>query len=121
MPPFAPCNGTVLRCVPPPPQGQCESAKLRVFNGILTFFQSCVLYSGAREPQMKVAKRALVASAFSAAIIIMTGCGANPHEATEKYILVAANTKLPYWQTALAGLNHAASEMKVKSEMDGPD
>jgi len=51
----------------------------------------------------------------------MTGCGANPHEATEKYILVAANTKLPYWQTALAGLNHAASEMKVKSEMDGPD
>jgi ribose transport system substrate-binding protein len=35
--------------------------------------------------------------------------------------LVAANTKLPYWQTALAGLNHAASEMKVKAEMDGPD
>src|SRR3954454_9237406 len=70
---------------------------------------------------MKVAKRALVASAFSAAIITMTGCGANPHEPNEKYILVAANTKLPYWQTALAGLNRAASEMKVKSEMDGPD
>jgi len=70
---------------------------------------------------MKVAKRALVASAFSAAIITMTGCAANPHEATEKYILVAANTKLPYWQTALAGLNHAASEMKVKAEMAGPD
>lgn len=70
---------------------------------------------------MKVAKRALVASAFSAAIITMTGCAANPHEPTEKYILVAANTKLAYWQTALAGLNHAASEMKVKAEMDGPD
>src|SRR5919199_6063839 len=70
---------------------------------------------------MKVAKRALVASAFSAAIITMTGCAANPHEPTEKYILVAANTKLPYWQTALAGLNHAATEMKVKAEMAGPD
>ncbi|MFL6448585.1 MAG: substrate-binding domain-containing protein [Bryobacteraceae bacterium] len=70
---------------------------------------------------MKVAKRALVASAFSAAIITMTGCGANPHEPNEKYILVAANTKLPYWQTALSGLNRAASEMKVKAEMDGPD
>src|SRR3954451_21501364 len=70
---------------------------------------------------MKVAKRALVASAFSAAIITMTACGSNPHEPNEKYILVAANTKLPYWQTALAGLNRAASEMKVKAEMDGPD
>jgi ribose transport system substrate-binding protein len=70
---------------------------------------------------MKVAKRALVASAFSAAIITMTSCGANPHEPSEKYILVAANTKLPYWQTALAGLNRAASELKVKAEMDGPD
>lgn len=70
---------------------------------------------------MKVAKRALVASAFSAAIITMTGCAASPHEPTEKYILVAANTKLGYWQTALAGLNHAATEMKVKAEMAGPD
>src|SRR5947209_18930052 len=70
---------------------------------------------------MKVAKRALIASAFSAAIITMTGCASSPHEPTEKYILVAANTKLPYWQSALAGLNHAASEMKVKAELYGPD
>jgi len=70
---------------------------------------------------MKVAKLALVASVFSAAIITMTGCAGSPHEPTEKYILVAANTKLGYWQTALAGLNHAAAEMKVKAEMAGPD
>lgn len=70
---------------------------------------------------MKVVKRALIASGIAAAVITMTGCAANPHEATEKYILVAANTKLPYWQSALAGLNHAASEMKVKAEMAGPD
>jgi ribose transport system substrate-binding protein len=35
--------------------------------------------------------------------------------------LVAANTKVQYWQTALAGLNHAATEMKVKAEIQGPD
>lgn len=51
----------------------------------------------------------------------MTGCAGSPHQPTEKYILVAANTKLGYWQTALAGLNHAAAEMKVKAEMAGPD
>jgi ribose transport system substrate-binding protein len=55
------------------------------------------------------------------AVISLGGCGAPAHEPTEKYILVAANIKLPYWQTVLAGLNHAASEMKVKSELAGPD
>jgi ribose transport system substrate-binding protein len=55
------------------------------------------------------------------AVLSMGGCAAPAHEPTEKYILVAANIKLPYWQTVLAGLNHAATEMKVKSELDGPD
>src|SRR3954451_8163912 len=70
---------------------------------------------------MKVATRAVVASSFAVAVLTMTGCAGNAHEPNEKYILVAASTKLPYFQTALAGLNHAASEMKVKAEMDGPD
>jgi ribose transport system substrate-binding protein len=35
--------------------------------------------------------------------------------------LIAANTKIPYWQSALAGLSHAANEMKVKAELNGPD
>ncbi|MBV8550382.1 MAG: substrate-binding domain-containing protein [Acidobacteriaceae bacterium] len=51
----------------------------------------------------------------------MTGCAGSPHEPTEKYILVADNTKIPYWQTALQGLQHATAEMKVKSEIQGPD
>ena len=37
------------------------------------------------------------------------------------YILVADNTKIPYWQNAVQGLNHAVAEMKVKSELQGPD
>src|SRR3954462_9880791 len=70
---------------------------------------------------MQIAKWTLLATSLPIALISMVGCASAPHEPTEKYILVAANTKLPYWQTALAGLNHAASEMKVKAEMAGPD
>ena len=36
-------------------------------------------------------------------------------------MLVAANNKISYWQTAAAGLSRAAAEMKVKSEVVGPD
>ncbi len=63
----------------------------------------------------------LIAAGVSAGVLIMTGCSGGGHEPAEKYILVADNTKINYWQTAQKGLNHAASEMKVKSEMQGPD
>src|SRR5215469_3231317 len=56
-----------------------------------------------------------------AAILTLTGCAGSPHEPAEKYILVADNTKIAYWQTALQGLQHATAEMKVKSEIQGPD
>ncbi len=59
--------------------------------------------------------------AVSGAIFSMTGCATSMHSPTEKYILVATNTKLPYWQAALSGLNAASTEMKVKAEMVGPE
>jgi ribose transport system substrate-binding protein len=65
--------------------------------------------------------RFLVLAASGAALLFMAGCAATPHEPTEKYILVADNSKIPYWQSAVQGLNHAAAEMKVKSELQGPD
>ncbi len=55
------------------------------------------------------------------AVILMSGCAAPPHEPTEKYVLVASNIKLPYWQTVRAGLDRQAIQMKVKSELAGPD
>ncbi len=64
---------------------------------------------------------ALLIAAIPAAFLAMNGCAGSPHEPSEKYILVATSVKVPYWQSALAGLNHAATEMKVKAEMDGPD
>jgi len=66
-------------------------------------------------------KNIWVAVAGTVTLVFLSGCGAPAHEPTEKYFLVAANIKLAYWQTVLAGLNHAASEMKVKSDIAGPD
>ncbi|MGD0777119.1 MAG: substrate-binding domain-containing protein [Candidatus Solibacter sp.] len=59
---------------------------------------------------------ALVAVAMS----LLSACGGR-HEATEKYFLVAANTKIAYWQEAAEGLRAAAREMGVKVEMVGPE
>jgi ribose transport system substrate-binding protein len=52
---------------------------------------------------------------------LLSGCAGSPHEPAEKYILVIDNTKIAYWQLAVQGLHHAAAEMKVKSEVQGPD
>jgi ribose transport system substrate-binding protein len=54
------------------------------------------------------------------AAFLFTSCAPLPHDPKETYILVAANIKIPYWQTALTGLNRAAAEMKVKAAMFGP-
>lgn len=59
---------------------------------------------------------------ISIVAIAMTSCtGGISHDPNELYVLVATNTKISYWQTAAAGLNQAAAEMKVKSEVVGPD
>jgi len=55
------------------------------------------------------------------ALAWLVGCGGSAHESTEKYWLVATNVKIPYWQSANAGLLHAAQQMGVKAEMVGPD
>lgn len=70
---------------------------------------------------MRTVQWSLLAAALPAALLSLTGCAGSAHAPTEKYILIAANTKIPYWQTALAGLSHAANEMKVHAEMNGPD
>jgi ribose transport system substrate-binding protein len=62
-----------------------------------------------------------MAAGVSAASLFLTGCSSNPHAPAEKYILVADNTKIAYWQSALQGLTHAVAELGVKGEMQGPD
>jgi len=63
----------------------------------------------------------LLAPVFLSGIFTLTGCSGSSHDPAEKYILVADNTKISYWQSAAQGLGHAASELKVKSEVLGPD
>jgi ribose transport system substrate-binding protein len=56
-----------------------------------------------------------------AAFFLLASCAGSAHDPAEKYILVASHIKIAYWQAAARGLNHAAAEMKVHSEVQGPD
>ena len=66
-------------------------------------------------------KKSIALCGVSTALLILSSCAPLAHNPNELYILVTTNLKVPYWQTALAGLNHAASELKVKIDMVGPD
>jgi len=54
-------------------------------------------------------------------LLPLLSCGSSQHSADEKYFLIATNIKVPYWQQALVGVNHAASQLKVRAELTGPD
>jgi ribose transport system substrate-binding protein len=56
-----------------------------------------------------------------ALLATLAGCRSPQHEANEKYVLIANNTKVPYWQAAIAGLNRAGRSMDVKTEVAGPE
>jgi len=56
----------------------------------------------------------LLATAFS------VSCQKPFHEETERYILVAANINLSYWQQAQAGFMDAAHGLGVKADFQGP-
>jgi ribose transport system substrate-binding protein len=51
---------------------------------------------------------------------LLTACQQPYHQPEERYVFVAFNTGLPYWQEAEAGLNDAAKQMGVKAELVGP-
>lgn len=57
------------------------------------------------------------------ALLGLWGCGGSgpAHQTTEKYYLVCANPKIPYWQEAGAGFLAAARELGVQAEVVGPD
>jgi ribose transport system substrate-binding protein len=57
---------------------------------------------------------------FGVLLVFLVSCGTG-HDSEEKYFLIAANNKIPYWQAASAGLFQAAQQLKVRSEFAGPD
>lgn len=52
--------------------------------------------------------------------ILMASCAKPYHEQNERYVFVATNTNLPYWQEARAGFWDAAKSLGVKGELLGP-
>lgn len=55
------------------------------------------------------------------AVLGLASCQTPYHEQEERYVFVASNVNLPYWQEAQAGLTDAAKQLGVKSELTGPE
>ncbi len=66
-------------------------------------------------------KRLSVFALSALAVIGLTSCQTPYHEDGERYVFVASNVNLPYWQEAQAGLTDASKQMGVKAELTGPD
>lgn len=67
---------------------------------------------------MKLASKSIVLVTTVACALSVTGC--RRHSSAEHYYLVASNTKLAYWQSAVAGLDKVAAEYGVHADMRGP-
>ncbi len=59
---------------------------------------------------------------FSCAVgaMLIAACASSYHDLNERYVFVATNVNLPYWQEARAGFFDAAKELGVKAEFNGP-
>lgn len=57
---------------------------------------------------------------IAAMALMMCACEKPYHQPEEKYILVAANVNLPYWQEAQAGLTDIGKTAGVKVDFVGP-
>ncbi len=55
------------------------------------------------------------------AVTSLAACQKPYHEQEERYVFIASNINLPYWQEAQAGMTDAAKQMGVKAEFDGPE
>ena len=62
----------------------------------------------------------LVSGFIFVGAVLIAACAKPYHEENERYVFVATNIKLPYWQEAQAGFLDAASALGVKGELVGP-
>ena len=53
-------------------------------------------------------------------VAIIASCSQPYHQNNERYVFVATNIKLPYWQEAQAGFLDAAKSVGVRAELVGP-
>jgi ribose transport system substrate-binding protein len=62
----------------------------------------------------------LVSAFIFVGAVLMGACAKPYHEENERYVFVATNINLPYWQEAQAGFLDAAKALGVKGELTGP-
>ena len=62
----------------------------------------------------------LIVVLVSAGVALIASCTNAYHEENERYVFVATNINLPYWQEAQAGFLDAAKSLGVKAELTGP-
>ena len=62
----------------------------------------------------------LVSVTSLCAAALIGSCAKPYHEQNERYVFVATNTSLPYWQSAQAGFLDASKALGVKAELVGP-
>jgi ribose transport system substrate-binding protein len=62
-----------------------------------------------------------VFASLALVVIGLSSCQTPYHEDKERYVFVASNIHLPYWEEAQAGLLDAAKQMGVKAELVGPE
>ena len=62
-----------------------------------------------------------VFASLALAVMGLSSCQTPYHEDKERYVFVASNIHLPYWEEAQAGLLDAAKQMGVKAELVGPE
>jgi ribose transport system substrate-binding protein len=63
--------------------------------------------------------RILHSAAFAVLLLALLSCGSG-HGSDEYYVLVSANLQIPYWKAAAAGFSNAASPLKVRFDIAGP-
>jgi ribose transport system substrate-binding protein len=62
-----------------------------------------------------------VFAGLALAVIGLDSCQTPYHDDKERFVFVASNIHLPYWEEAQAGLSDAAKQMGVKAELVGPE
>jgi ribose transport system substrate-binding protein len=71
------------------------------------------------EDPMLLTRRLVSAIGLAISLAALLSCG-SAHDSDEFYVLISANLQVPYWQAAGAGFSNAASQMKVRSDFQGP-
>lgn len=69
---------------------------------------------------MRKPETALASILIFVGAALIASCAKPYHEETERYVFVATNINLPYWQEAQAGFLDAARTLGVKAELVGP-